>query len=88
MYNMFISSFPFLASLAVFPLTCYVCSSSLTNNECNVNTQDCQAPLDTCMTLVDTLGNTDYSIRCTDINVSSALSLSNERLLLITCSAF
>ncbi|XP_061143979.1 urokinase plasminogen activator surface receptor-like [Syngnathus typhle] len=38
-------------------LTCYVCSSSPTNDECNASTQECQAPLDTCMTTVDTLGN-------------------------------
>ncbi|XP_026226708.1 prostate stem cell antigen [Anabas testudineus] len=37
-------------------LTCYVCSSSSTNDECNKNTQDCQVPLTTCMTVVDTLG--------------------------------
>ncbi|MED6249011.1 hypothetical protein ATANTOWER_008157 [Ataeniobius toweri] len=37
-------------------LKCYVCSSSTTNNECNQNSQDCQQPLDTCMTIVDTLG--------------------------------
>ncbi|TNN80008.1 Prostate stem cell antigen [Liparis tanakae] len=40
-------------------LTCYVCSSSATNAECNNNntTQVCQAPQDICMTIVDTLGN-------------------------------
>lgn len=37
-------------------LKCYVCSSSTTNEECNQNNQDCQQPLDTCMTIVDTLG--------------------------------
>ncbi|CAK6967572.1 prostate stem cell antigen-like [Scomber scombrus] len=48
-----------LVSLLVSPglsLDCYVCSSSPTNEQCNQNTQECQAPLDTCMTIVDTLG--------------------------------
>lgn len=42
--------------LAVLLLSCYVCSSSLSNDECNSSTQECQAPLDACMTVVDTLG--------------------------------
>ncbi|XP_034467491.1 prostate stem cell antigen-like [Hippoglossus hippoglossus] len=37
-------------------LECYVCTASTTNEQCNQNTQDCQSPLDTCMTFVDTLG--------------------------------
>ncbi|KAK2844335.1 hypothetical protein Q5P01_010994 [Channa striata] len=41
----------------VLSLKCYVCSSSATNDECNQNSQWCQAPLDTCMTTVDTLGD-------------------------------
>ncbi|KAG7475252.1 hypothetical protein JOB18_028262 [Solea senegalensis] len=40
----------------VLPLECYVCSSSATNDECNQNSQECQTPLDTCMTSVDILG--------------------------------
>ncbi|KAM8735427.1 uncharacterized protein AB9X84_023882 [Acanthopagrus schlegelii] len=50
-----------LLSVLVSPalsLECYVCSSSATNEECNANTQVCQAPLDTCMTAVDILGST------------------------------
>ncbi|KAG7458261.1 hypothetical protein MATL_G00236210 [Megalops atlanticus] len=38
-------------------LKCYVCSSTTTNENCNQDTQSCQAPLDTCMTTVDTFGN-------------------------------
>lgn len=38
-------------------LKCYVCSSSTTNEECNKNTQECQVPVDMCMTVIDTLGN-------------------------------
>ncbi|XP_044063877.1 prostate stem cell antigen-like [Siniperca chuatsi] len=45
-----------LLASPVLSLECYVCSSSATNEECNRNTQECQAPLDTCMTAVDTLG--------------------------------
>ncbi|KAM4633815.1 uncharacterized protein ACJ7VT_021448 [Polymixia lowei] len=41
----------------VLSLNCYVCSSSPTNEQCNRNNQTCQAPLDTCMTIIDTLGN-------------------------------
>ncbi|XP_062343245.1 ly6/PLAUR domain-containing protein 2-like [Osmerus eperlanus] len=36
-------------------LKCYVCSSTNSNEECNQATQTCQAPLDTCMTTIDTL---------------------------------
>ncbi|XP_069549356.1 ly6/PLAUR domain-containing protein 2-like [Brachyistius frenatus] len=46
----------FLLFSPVLSLECYVCSSSATNEECNKNTQECQAPLGTCMTAVDTLG--------------------------------
>ncbi|XP_051263853.1 lymphocyte antigen 6D [Dicentrarchus labrax] len=48
-----------LLSLFVSPvwsLECYVCTSSATNEECNNNTQECQALLDTCMTVIDTFG--------------------------------
>uniref|UniRef100_A0A3B4Z7U6 UPAR/Ly6 domain-containing protein n=1 Tax=Stegastes partitus TaxID=144197 RepID=A0A3B4Z7U6_9TELE len=41
---------------AVLSLDCYVCSASATNEECNQSSQECQLPLDTCMTIVDTLG--------------------------------
>ncbi|XP_029518867.1 ly6/PLAUR domain-containing protein 2-like [Oncorhynchus nerka] len=37
-------------------LKCYVCSSTTTNDACNQSSQTCQAPLDTCMTTVDTFG--------------------------------
>ncbi|XP_036395774.1 prostate stem cell antigen-like [Megalops cyprinoides] len=46
-----------LAISAVAALKCYVCSSTTTNEDCNQNTQTCQAPLDTCMTTVDISGN-------------------------------
>ncbi|XP_018541548.1 prostate stem cell antigen [Lates calcarifer] len=44
-------------------LECYVCSAATTNEECNQNTQKCQAPLDTCMTVVDTLGATKAIVK-------------------------
>ncbi|XP_061772125.1 prostate stem cell antigen-like [Nerophis ophidion] len=47
----------------VLSLSCYVCTFSLTNDECNVNTQECQAPLDTCMTVIDTLGQTKAIVK-------------------------
>uniref|UniRef100_A0A8C6PL13 Uncharacterized protein n=1 Tax=Nothobranchius furzeri TaxID=105023 RepID=A0A8C6PL13_NOTFU len=43
-------------SCAVIPLKSYVCSFSSTNAACNQNNQECQQPLDTCMTIVDALG--------------------------------
>uniref|UniRef100_A0A3Q0S1S9 UPAR/Ly6 domain-containing protein n=1 Tax=Amphilophus citrinellus TaxID=61819 RepID=A0A3Q0S1S9_AMPCI len=46
----------FVFLLAVLPLKCYMCSSSATNDECNKNIQECRAPHDTCMTIVDTSG--------------------------------
>ncbi|KAM9352995.1 uncharacterized protein ABDE67_005373 [Symphorus nematophorus] len=55
-----------LLSLLVSPvlsLECYVCSSSATNEECNKNTQVCQAPLDTCMTAIDTFGATTAIVK-------------------------
>lgn len=33
-----------------------MCASTTSNQECNKNLQDCQAPMDTCMTTVGTLG--------------------------------
>ncbi|XP_041797763.1 prostate stem cell antigen-like [Chelmon rostratus] len=47
----------------VLSLDCYVCSSSATNEECNKNTQECRAPLDTCMTAVDILGSTKAIVK-------------------------
>lgn len=59
-----------LATPEALSLKCYVCSSSTTNEECNKNTQECQAPVDMCMTVVDTLGTvTPATHECTyDLN--------------------
>ncbi|KAI1885712.1 hypothetical protein AGOR_G00206640 [Albula goreensis] len=46
-----------IATVSVDALECYVCSSTTTNEMCNENTKSCQAPLDTCMTTVDTVGD-------------------------------
>ncbi|XP_070823260.1 ly6/PLAUR domain-containing protein 2-like [Chaetodon trifascialis] len=53
----------FLLISPVLSLECYVCSSSATNEECNTNTQECQAPLDTCMTTIDILGSTTAIVK-------------------------
>lgn len=50
-----------LATPEALSLKCYVCVSSTTNEECNKNTQECQAPVDMCMTVVDTLGDSSHS---------------------------
>ncbi|XP_052000199.1 lymphocyte antigen 6E-like [Xyrauchen texanus] len=42
---------------SVNALMCYVCGSVTSNDECNKNSQECQAPFDTCMTTVVTLGS-------------------------------
>ncbi|KAM9489511.1 ly6/PLAUR domain-containing protein 2-like [Clarias gariepinus] len=48
----------FLLSIqSVNSLKCYVCSSTSSNEHCNINTEECQAPLDTCMTTVDRMGD-------------------------------
>jgi len=46
----------FVCSFAVSALKCYMCGSVTSNQDCNKNSQDCQAPLDTCMTTVGTKG--------------------------------
>ncbi|XP_037640016.1 prostate stem cell antigen-like [Sebastes umbrosus] len=55
-------------SLLVTPglsLSCYVCSSAATNEECNNNntTQECQPLLDRCMTIVNILGSTKVIVK-------------------------
>ncbi|XP_056618747.1 prostate stem cell antigen-like [Triplophysa dalaica] len=41
---------------SVNTLKCYICGSKTTNDECNMNSEDCQAPFDACMTTVAKLG--------------------------------
>nr|XP_023667808.1 prostate stem cell antigen-like [Paramormyrops kingsleyae] len=54
-------------------LICYVCSSTTTNSKCNLNTDTCQAPLDTCMSTVVTAGNVMAIVKqCTSGNICSA----------------
>ncbi|XP_029360531.1 prostate stem cell antigen-like [Echeneis naucrates] len=55
-----------LLSLLFSPVTlleCYVCSASASNEECNTNTQECEVPLDTCMTTVDIIGSTKAIVK-------------------------
>ncbi|XP_036441127.1 prostate stem cell antigen-like [Colossoma macropomum] len=49
--------FFFLSVHSVNTLKCYVCSSTVSNEHCNHNSEDCQAPLDTCMTTVSISGD-------------------------------
>ncbi|KAL4629848.1 prostate stem cell antigen-like [Arapaima gigas] len=44
-------------------LTCYVCSSTTSNSDCNKNTAPCVTPLDTCMTTVDTQGGSKAIVK-------------------------
>lgn len=79
---------------AVLSLECYVCSSSSTNEECNKSTQECQQPLDTCMTIVDTLGNDKWHSSWFFLNywlegnIDSQTSVPSTRHLLSVCVLF
>uniref|UniRef100_A0A3Q3GI63 UPAR/Ly6 domain-containing protein n=1 Tax=Labrus bergylta TaxID=56723 RepID=A0A3Q3GI63_9LABR len=53
--NVYDSKSSVFSSAAVLSLDCYVCSSAVTNEECNTNNEECQEPQDTCMTVVDIL---------------------------------
>ncbi|KAM8826182.1 uncharacterized protein ACB058_019568 isoform 1-T1 [Synchiropus picturatus] len=62
----------------VLPLQCYVCSSSTTNEACNANTQECTPPLDTCMTIVDTLGSATAIVKqCASLTTCRAAASSS-----------
>ncbi|XP_076137252.1 prostate stem cell antigen-like [Alosa pseudoharengus] len=45
----------FLCVHSVDTLKCYVCSATNSNEQCNQNSQDCNPPLDTCMSTIDTM---------------------------------
>ncbi|XP_047455369.1 ly6/PLAUR domain-containing protein 6-like [Mugil cephalus] len=55
--------FLFLFVSPALSLKCYVCSSTTTNEECNSGTQECQAPLDTCMTIIDVFGSSKAIVK-------------------------
>lgn len=55
---------------SVNTLQCYVCSSSTSNDDCNKNSQECQAPFDTCMTTVAKLGTVKGIVKsCTNSKI-------------------
>uniref|UniRef100_A0A8B9REN4 UPAR/Ly6 domain-containing protein n=1 Tax=Astyanax mexicanus TaxID=7994 RepID=A0A8B9REN4_ASTMX len=55
-------------------LKCYVCSSTDSNEYCNSNSEECQAPLDTCMT---TLSDLKAIVKhCSNFKVCSAAASS------------
>ncbi|XP_053486903.1 ly6/PLAUR domain-containing protein 6 [Ictalurus furcatus] len=53
----------FLTIHSVYSLKCYVCSSTPSNEYCNRNAEECRAPLDTCMTTVDILGEVKVIVK-------------------------
>ncbi|TMS10668.1 hypothetical protein E3U43_019661 [Larimichthys crocea] len=79
----------------VLSLECFVCSSSPTNEACNQNTQVCQAPLDTCMTIVDILGSTTAIVKqcasqatCTGAAASASLDANGNGNTVNCCNSF
>ncbi|CAJ1061746.1 prostate stem cell antigen-like [Xyrichtys novacula] len=88
----------FLLAVLISPvlsLDCYVCSSSATNDECNQNTQECQAPLDTCMTTIDILGATTAIVKqcaslatCTGASSSATVDSNGNGNIVNCCNSF
>ncbi|KAG8010205.1 Cleft lip and palate transmembrane protein 1-like protein [Nibea albiflora] len=79
----------------LFFLYLYQRSSSPTNEVCNQNTQECQAPLDTCMTIVDILGSTTAIVKqcasqatCTGAAASSSLDANGNGNTVNCCNSF
>ncbi|XP_051577332.1 prostate stem cell antigen-like [Myxocyprinus asiaticus] len=76
---------------SVNTLTCYVCGSVTSNDECNKSSMDCQAPFDTCMTTVATLGSVKAIVKhCSSSKIctagaSSASVDSNGNGVQVTC---
>ncbi|KAL7874347.1 hypothetical protein SRHO_G00053170 [Serrasalmus rhombeus] len=68
----------FLLSVhAVNTLKCYVCSSTVSNEYCNSNSEDCQAPLDTCMTTVSISGDMKAIVKqCSNSQLCTAAARS------------
>ncbi|KAG9276540.1 lymphocyte antigen 6E-like [Astyanax mexicanus] len=68
----------FLLTLhSVNSLKCYVCSSTDSNEYCNSNSEECQAPLDTCMTTLSISGDLKAIVKhCSNFKVCSAAASS------------
>ncbi|CAB1456563.1 unnamed protein product [Pleuronectes platessa] len=76
-------------------LECYVCSASSTNEQCNQNSQDCQSPLDTCMTSVDTEGQAKAIVKqcaseatCSGAAASSSVDANGNGNSVSCCNSF
>ncbi|KAK6491267.1 prostate stem cell antigen-like [Huso huso] len=66
----------FVSSCAVDALTCYTCTTSLSNNDCNKNNQTCTT--DTCMTTVITaVGINTVSKECTTNSACNSAAASS-----------
>lgn len=85
----------FLLVSPALSLDCYVCSSSPTNEACNQNTQECQAPLDTCMTTIDILGSTTAIVKqcasqatCTGASDSASVDANGNGNIVNCCNSF
>ncbi|KAJ3597207.1 hypothetical protein NHX12_000736 [Muraenolepis orangiensis] len=48
---------------SVEPISCFVCSSSPTNVQCNRSNQTCPAILDMCITIIDIAGSTTSIVK-------------------------
>ncbi|KAM8826183.1 uncharacterized protein ACB058_019568 isoform 2-T2 [Synchiropus picturatus] len=60
------------------PRSARLSSSSTTNEACNANTQECTPPLDTCMTIVDTLGSATAIVKqCASLTTCRAAASSS-----------
>uniref|UniRef100_A0A671P7Q7 UPAR/Ly6 domain-containing protein n=1 Tax=Sinocyclocheilus anshuiensis TaxID=1608454 RepID=A0A671P7Q7_9TELE len=82
----------FCFSFAVNALKCYVCGSATSNQECNKNLQDCQAPLDTCMTTVGgftAIAKTcSYSKICTSAAAIASVDSNGNGVQVTCCNSY
>ncbi|KAI4871283.1 hypothetical protein NFI96_019813 [Prochilodus magdalenae] len=92
MYVSQISKLP--VCISVSSLKCYICSSTASNEYCNSNSEDCQAPLDTCMTTVSISGESKAIVKqctkstvCTTAANSISLDENGEGTAVTCCSS-
>ncbi|KAG1940095.1 ly6/PLAUR domain-containing protein 2-like [Pimephales promelas] len=78
---------------SVSALKCYMCGSVTSNQDCNKNSQDCQAPLDTCMTTVGTKGSLtaivkscSYSKICASAAASASVDSNGDGVQVTCCN--
>ncbi|KAM6994797.1 uncharacterized protein LKV04_007143 [Tautogolabrus adspersus] len=87
-----------LLSLLISPvlsLDCFVCTASSTNEVCNQNTAECQAPQDTCMTVVDILGSAKVILKncasqatCNGAAASASVDINGNGNIVDCCNSF